>query len=122
MGNLPKAKSDRGFSMLEMLMVVSIVMILGGFAIGNFSTAQRNSRIAGSNRDLSALVSEAKLSGAAAFTHAPECTLNLSAKSTITWRSGTRTVTAARAAGKPPGTSSTPARRQAVRCRLFLRA
>jgi Tfp pilus assembly protein FimT len=56
--------------MLELLVVITISMILAGFAVGNFSTAQKSSRISGSSRDLSALVSEAKLSGAADFTHA----------------------------------------------------
>jgi prepilin-type N-terminal cleavage/methylation domain-containing protein len=61
---------QHGFSMLEMLVVLTISMVLAGFAIGNFSTAQKNSRISGASRDLAAIVSEAKLSGAADFTHA----------------------------------------------------
>ena len=63
-------KGRRGFSLLELAVVLTITIVLAGFAVGNYVTARRSSRIAGSYGDIASLVTEAKLRAAAGFTHA----------------------------------------------------
>lgn len=64
------AREQRGFSLLETLVVLVIASVVGGFAIVGYTQINRHLRIAGDLRDLNGIVAQAKLGAAADFTHA----------------------------------------------------
>ncbi len=67
----PKRKSRmRGFTILELLVVVAISAIVTAIAVPNFLRITQSLRIAGDLRDLNGLVAQAKMHAAADFTHA----------------------------------------------------
>src|SRR5215470_11258769 len=68
--NWTKQNSGKGFSMLELLIVVSISFIIAAFAIPGFNVMRRSLRIAGDGRNLNGAVNQAKLLAAADFTRA----------------------------------------------------
>src|SRR2546425_7695412 len=51
----------RGFSMVEVVIVVTVVLILGAVAIPNIVTATANVRLRGAASDLSGLMQSARL-------------------------------------------------------------
>jgi type IV pilus assembly protein PilA len=60
----------RGFSLVELLIVVIVVLILASMAIPNILSIARNSRSTGDARSISAALNLARMRAAAAFTHA----------------------------------------------------
>lgn len=65
-----RGKEQRGFSTLELLIVVSISFIMAALAIPGYNSIRRMLRIAGDGRDLNGAVNEAKLDAASSFTRA----------------------------------------------------
>ena len=63
-------KEQRGFSILELLIVVVVALILAAFAIPGYRTITRNLRINGDMRDVHGAIAEAKMRAASGFTHA----------------------------------------------------
>lgn len=63
-------KGQRGFSTLELLIVVSISFILAALAIPGYNSIRRMLRIAGDARELNGAINEAKLDAASSFTRA----------------------------------------------------
>ena len=61
---------DRGFSTLEVLVVMFVSLIIAALAIPGFNQVKRTLRISGDARELNAAVNQAKLLAAADFTHA----------------------------------------------------
>src|SRR5579864_438865 len=61
---------SRGFTVLEMLLVVAIAIVIAAFAVPKYMTIQSSLRIAEDMRNLAGLTSQAKLRAAADFTHA----------------------------------------------------
>ncbi len=53
---------QRGFSMVEVLIVLTVVLILAGVAIPNIATAIANVRLRGAASDLSGLMQSAPTS------------------------------------------------------------
>lgn len=62
------AKSSRGFSTLEVLLVMVVSLIIAAFAIPGFNQVQRTLRISGDARDLNGAINQAKMQAAADFT------------------------------------------------------
>jgi Tfp pilus assembly protein FimT len=60
----------RGFSTLELLLVVAVSLVIAALAIPGFNQVQRTLRISGDARDLNAAINQAKLLAAADFTRA----------------------------------------------------
>jgi prepilin-type N-terminal cleavage/methylation domain-containing protein len=60
----------RGFSLVELIVVVAISMTIVGFGVPIFSNFAQSLRTAGDSRSLAAMIAEAKLRAAASFTHA----------------------------------------------------
>jgi Tfp pilus assembly protein FimT len=60
----------RGFSLLELVVVVAISITIVGFGVPVFSNFAQSLRTAGDSRSLAAMIAEAKLRAAANFTHA----------------------------------------------------
>jgi prepilin-type N-terminal cleavage/methylation domain-containing protein len=60
----------RGFSLLELIVVVAISITIVGFAVPIFSNFAQSLRTSGDSRSLAAMIAEAKLRAAANFTHA----------------------------------------------------
>jgi Tfp pilus assembly protein FimT len=61
---------DRGFSTVELLIVISISFIMAALAIPGYNTIRRTLRITGDVRDLNGAINQAKLEGASSFTQA----------------------------------------------------
>lgn len=59
-----------GFSTLELMIVVAIVLIATTFAIPGYNAIARSLRIAGDGRDLNGAINQAKMQAASGFTHA----------------------------------------------------
>src|SRR5215471_8809421 len=65
----PTAKKIRGFSMVEVLIVVAVTIIISILALPSLQSMGRNYRSVGDGQDLFALVGLAKMRAAANFTH-----------------------------------------------------
>ena len=63
-------KDQKGFSTLEMLIVVAVSIIISAIAIPEYLAATRYMRIAGDLRDVNGVTAQAKMRAAASFTHA----------------------------------------------------
>jgi prepilin-type N-terminal cleavage/methylation domain-containing protein len=61
---------ERGFTMIEMMVVLTIFIVIGGLAIPRYLSLQRSMRIGGDNRAIAGLTAQAKLRAASDFTHA----------------------------------------------------
>src|SRR5438046_59909 len=61
---------SRGFSTLEVLMVMFVSLVIAALAIPGFDQVRRTLRISGDARDLNAAINQAKLMAAADFTRA----------------------------------------------------
>jgi prepilin-type N-terminal cleavage/methylation domain-containing protein len=67
----PKRNSRmRGFTIMELLVVMVITAILTAFAVPNYQRITQSLRIAGDLRDLNGTVAQAKMHAASDFTHA----------------------------------------------------
>ena len=62
-------KAQRGFSIVELMVVVLVALILAAFAIPGYQSITRNLRISGDMRDVHGAIAEAKMRAAAGFTH-----------------------------------------------------
>lgn len=67
---MPRDSRQAGFSFLELLIVVVMIMIVVGFAVPTYTTAMRNYRIAGDARSIKGEILLAKMRAAARFTWA----------------------------------------------------
>jgi len=65
-----KLLDSRGFSTLELLIVVAIGLVLAGIAIPGYASMSRYLKITGDSRNLNGLVALAKMRAAQDFTHA----------------------------------------------------
>lgn len=63
-------RRSRGFSTLEVLLVMVVSLIIAAFAIPGFNQVQRTLRISGDARDLNGAINQAKMQAAANFTEA----------------------------------------------------
>jgi len=63
-------KRQRGFSMIELLVVTLIALIIAAMAVPGFQNIERYLRIAGDSRNLFSITAQAKMKAAAQFTHA----------------------------------------------------
>lgn len=63
-------KRQRGFSMIELLVVTLIALIIAAMAVPGFQSIERYLRIAGDSRNLFGITAQAKMKAAAQFTHA----------------------------------------------------
>jgi prepilin-type N-terminal cleavage/methylation domain-containing protein len=61
---------ERGFTMIEIMVGLTILMVIAGFAIPNYFTLQSSLRATGDNRSIAALTAQTKLRAASDFTHA----------------------------------------------------
>lgn len=59
---------NRGFSTLELLLVMAVSLIIAAFSIPGFNQVRRTLRISGDARDLNGAINQAKLMAAADFT------------------------------------------------------
>lgn len=62
------AKTSRGFSTLELLLVMVVSLVIAALAIPGFNQARRALRISGDGRELNGAINQAKLQAAADFT------------------------------------------------------
>src|SRR5260370_28110725 len=60
-----------GFTMVEMLIVIFIVMVIAAMAIPGYQATVRYLRMSGDGRDINGLIAGAKMQAAADFSHAP---------------------------------------------------
>lgn len=74
-----KMSNSRGFTMIELIIVMVILCIATAMAIPIYSNMARNLRITGDIRDLNGIVAEAKMRAAQDYTHA-RVRANLAAK------------------------------------------
>jgi prepilin-type N-terminal cleavage/methylation domain-containing protein len=65
---MKRVRSQKGFSLIELLIVVSIALIIAGFAVPQFMQALRNFRIAGDARSIDGEILLAKMRAASNFT------------------------------------------------------
>jgi prepilin-type N-terminal cleavage/methylation domain-containing protein len=63
-------RSQRGFSLIELMIVVLITIIITGMAVTSIPRITNNFRISGDTRNISAQLSQARMVAAAQFTHA----------------------------------------------------
>jgi type II secretory pathway pseudopilin PulG len=68
--NLHGTRDKRGFSTLELLLVMVVTLVIAAFAIPGFNEVRRTLRISGDARNLNGAVNQAKLQAAADFTDA----------------------------------------------------
>jgi type II secretory pathway pseudopilin PulG len=61
---------SRGFSTIELLMVMLVSLVIAAFSIPGFNQVRRTLRISGDGRDLNGAINQAKLQAAADFTRA----------------------------------------------------
>lgn len=61
-------KRSRGFSVLEVLLVMVVSLVIAALAIPGFNQARRALRISGDGRELNGAINQAKLQAAADFT------------------------------------------------------
>jgi Tfp pilus assembly protein FimT len=61
---------DQGFTILELLLVITISMIMAALAIPGYNAIRQTLRISGDGRDLNGAINQAKLEAASAFTRA----------------------------------------------------
>jgi Tfp pilus assembly protein FimT len=73
-----KISDDRGFSIIELIIVVLIAFVVAAMAIPGYTSMTRYLRIAGDARDVNGMVAQAKMRAAQDFTHA-RVNANLSA-------------------------------------------
>ena len=66
----PENDGHRGYSALELLVVMMVSLIIAALTIPNFNQIRRNLRISGDARDLNGAINQAKLQAAADFTWA----------------------------------------------------
>src|SRR5260370_33998575 len=67
---MKRAKSQAGFSTLEMLVVVAMSVVITAIAVPSFLSTSQFFRIAGDLRAINGLTAQAKMRAAADFTHA----------------------------------------------------
>lgn len=67
---LARDKRSRGFSTLELLLVMAISLVIAALAIPGFNQVRRVLRISGDARDLNGAINQAKMQSAADFTEA----------------------------------------------------
>jgi type II secretory pathway pseudopilin PulG len=65
-----KTRAARGFTTLELLIVVVISLVAAGMAVPGYTSITRYLRIAGDARNLNGLIAEAKMRAAQDYTHA----------------------------------------------------
>jgi len=65
-----KMRAQRGFSIIELLIVVVIALVLGAMAIPGYQAMTRYLRLSGDMRNINGAVAQAKMRAAADFTHA----------------------------------------------------
>jgi prepilin-type N-terminal cleavage/methylation domain-containing protein len=65
---MPRARKHSGFSLIELLIVVTIALVLVAFAVPNFIQVMRNFRIGGDSSSISSDILTAKMRAAANFT------------------------------------------------------
>jgi type II secretory pathway pseudopilin PulG len=65
-----KTRAARGFTTVELLIVVVISLVAAGMAVPGYTSITRYLRIAGDARNLNGLIAEAKMRAAQDFTHA----------------------------------------------------
>jgi len=70
LGRAPATRKQRGFSLIEMTMVVLIAIVTTGIAVTSIPRVTSNFRLSGDTRGISAAISEARMLAAAQFTHA----------------------------------------------------
>ena len=61
---------ERGFTMIEMMVVMTIFIVIAGLAIPKYISLRNSIRIGGDNRSLAGLTAQAKLRAASDFSHA----------------------------------------------------
>jgi type II secretory pathway pseudopilin PulG len=61
---------SRGFSTIELLMVMVVALVIAAFSIPGFNQVRRTLRISGDGRDLNGAINQSKLQAAADFTRA----------------------------------------------------
>lgn len=69
-GRSTRARAQRGFSMIELMIVVALGSILAVLAIPGYQAMSRYLRISGDMRNINGLVAQAKMRAAADFTRA----------------------------------------------------
>lgn len=65
-----RKRNQEGFSLIELLIVMMIILVLSALAIPGFQAIQRSLRISGDSRNVFSSTSQAKMKAAAEFTHA----------------------------------------------------
>ena len=63
-------RAQRGFTVVELLVAMAIILILGAMAIPGYRRTVQYLRLSGDMRDINGLVAQAKMRAAADFTHA----------------------------------------------------
>lgn len=66
--NLARYKRSRGFSTLELLLVMVVTLVIAALAIPEFDQVRRTLRLSGDARDLNGAINQAKMQAAANFT------------------------------------------------------
>jgi Tfp pilus assembly protein FimT len=70
MKNTAHNRSQKGFSLIEIAMAATILIVVGGLAVPVYLTIRDSMRISGDAASIAGLVVEAKMRAAANFTHA----------------------------------------------------